>query len=170
MIRSRAVATAAVSVVALVLSACEPPSPPPPMAPPPPPPPPSLVRQSVSERTLLTVADDLAFLTGGYSLSREGRADLNHIVPDLQWLQNGKVVVYGYTDNVPVGPELQRQGIGDNLDLSSKPERKMYSPTRMPGECGRSRFRDTLSAGFSRICSYSISLTQPYTRRGVPVT
>jgi hypothetical protein len=31
-----------------------------------------------------------------------------------------KIVVYGYTDNTPVGPELQRAGINDNLTLSSR--------------------------------------------------
>jgi chemotaxis protein MotB len=29
-------------------------------------------------------------------------------------------VVYGYTDNLPVGPALQRQGIPDNLVLSTR--------------------------------------------------
>lgn len=116
MIRNRVFTTVTVSVVTLILSACEPPPP----APFPPPPSPSFARQSISEQTLLTVADDLAFPTAGFSLSREGRADLDHIVPSLRALQNGKVVVYGYTDNVPVGPELRQQGIADNLDLSSK--------------------------------------------------
>ena len=118
MIRNRVFTTVTVSVVTLILSACEPPPPAP--FPPPPPPSPSFARQSISEQTLLTVADDLAFPTAGFSLSREGRADLDHIVPSLRALQNGKVVVYGYTDNVPVGPELRQQGIADNLDLSSK--------------------------------------------------
>jgi chemotaxis protein MotB len=30
------------------------------------------------------------------------------------------IVVNGYTDNLPVGPELRAQGITSNLDLSSK--------------------------------------------------
>jgi len=34
------------------------------------------------------------------------------------WLR--RVVVYGYTDNLPVGPRLQRAGIKNNIDLSSK--------------------------------------------------
>jgi hypothetical protein len=29
-------------------------------------------------------------------------------------------IVYGYTDNLPVGPALQRAGISDNIDLSSR--------------------------------------------------
>jgi hypothetical protein len=42
------------------------------------------------------------------------------MVPKLANLQNAKVVVYGYTDNQPVGPQLQRAGINDNLTLSSR--------------------------------------------------
>ncbi len=41
-------------------------------------------------------------------------------MPALKGLQNAKVVVYGYTDDRPVGPALRRGGIVDNLDLSSK--------------------------------------------------
>ena len=44
----------------------------------------------------------------------------NNIVPKLIGLQNAKVVVYGYTDNTPVGPALQQAGINDNLTLSSR--------------------------------------------------
>jgi chemotaxis protein MotB len=66
-------------------------------------------------------AGDYLFPSGGFQLSPAGQAELaNNIAPKLRSLQNAKVVVYGYTDNTPVGPELQRQGIRDNLDLSTK--------------------------------------------------
>ncbi|HEV7995973.1 MAG TPA: OmpA family protein [Stellaceae bacterium] len=66
-------------------------------------------------------AGDLLFPPGGYRLSPAGQAELtNNIVPKLANLQNAKVVVYGYTDNQPVGPQLQRAGINDNLTLSSR--------------------------------------------------
>jgi len=66
-------------------------------------------------------AGDLLFPPGGYQLSPGGRTELsNNIVPKLTGLQNAKVVVYGYTDNAPVGPQLQRTGINDNLTLSSR--------------------------------------------------
>jgi chemotaxis protein MotB len=66
-------------------------------------------------------AADLLFPSGGYQLTPAGQAELaNNIVPKLRGLQNAKVVVYGYTDNTPVGPELQRQGIPDNLVLSTR--------------------------------------------------
>jgi chemotaxis protein MotB len=62
----------------------------------------------------------VAFPSGGYTLTRAGRAKLNELVPMLQTMPAGKVVVYGYTDNQPVGKALRRKGVVDNLDLSSK--------------------------------------------------
>jgi chemotaxis protein MotB len=66
-------------------------------------------------------AGDLLFPSGGYQLSPAGQAELaNNIAPKLRNLQNAKVVVYGFTDNAPVGPQLQRQGVPDNLVLSTR--------------------------------------------------
>ena len=50
------------------------------------------------------MAGDLLFPEGSAELSAAGKV----------------VVVYGFTDNLPVGPALQRAGIADNLDLSSR--------------------------------------------------
>jgi len=66
------------------------------------------------------VAGDVLFPEGGYQLGANGKQALNQYVPKLQSLQNAKVVVYGYTDNLPVGPPLQRAGIANNIDLSSR--------------------------------------------------
>ena len=66
------------------------------------------------------VAGDMLFPEGGYQLSANGKQALNQYVPQLQNLKNAKVVVYGYTDNLPVGPALQRSGIANNIDLSSR--------------------------------------------------
>ena len=66
------------------------------------------------------VAGDVLFPEGGYQLTANGKQALNQYVPRLQTLQNAKVVVYGYTDNLPVGPALQWAGIGNNIDLSSR--------------------------------------------------
>jgi len=66
-------------------------------------------------------AGDMLFPEGGFDLSPAGQAELaNNIAPKLRGLQNAKIVVYGYTDNLPVGPALQRQGIPDNLVLSTR--------------------------------------------------
>ena len=66
------------------------------------------------------VAGDVLFSEGGYQLGANGKQALSQYVPKLQSLQNAKVVVYGYTDNLPVGPALRSAGIANNIDLSSK--------------------------------------------------
>ena len=66
------------------------------------------------------VAGDMLFPEGGYQLSPSGQAALSQYAPRLQNLQNAKVVVYGYTDNLPVGAPLKRAGIENNIDLSSR--------------------------------------------------
>ena len=66
------------------------------------------------------VAGDMLFPEGGYQLTANGKQALSQYVPRLQALQNVKVVVYGYTDNLSVGPTLQRAGIANNIDLSSR--------------------------------------------------
>jgi chemotaxis protein MotB len=85
--------------------------------------------QSAAEQAQLTkmqqeqkwvVAGDMLFPEGGYQLSANGKQALNQYVPKLQNLQNAKVVVYGYTDNLQVGPAMQRAGIANNIDLSSR--------------------------------------------------
>ena len=85
--------------------------------------------QAVAEQSQLTrmqqeqkwvVAGDMLFPEGGYQLTASGKQALNQYVPKLQSLQNAKVVVYGYTDNLPVGAPLQRTGIANNIDLSSR--------------------------------------------------
>jgi flagellar motor protein MotB len=119
MLRSRAVASAALGLAALILAACH--SPPPPAPEPmPPPPPPPIAGPTISEQNLATLAADETFAPGSWTLTRRGRAKLNALVPQLKGMQNAKVVVYGYTDNAPIGAALKKRGVEDNLDLSSK--------------------------------------------------
>jgi chemotaxis protein MotB len=66
------------------------------------------------------MAGDLLFPQGGYQLSTAGQTALSQHAAQLRSAQNVKIVVYGFTDNTPVGPALQRVGIADNLDLSSR--------------------------------------------------
>src|SRR5712691_4689297 len=102
MVISRIITTASMLVSGLMLWACAATPPPPP-----PPAPPIVGPQAMSERTLLTMAADLAFPSGGFTLTRAGRAKLDELIPALQGLPpNAKVVVYGYTDNQRVGKAL----------------------------------------------------------------
>jgi chemotaxis protein MotB len=76
--------------------------------------------QSKAEQDFVEASDYL-FPSGGFQLSAAGQNELaTNIAPKLRNLQNAKVVVYGYTDNTPVGPELKRQGVPDNLVLSTR--------------------------------------------------
>lgn len=76
---------------------------------------------ALEQEAAFVEAGDFLFPAGGFELSEAGKAELrSKIVPRLEGLQNAKIVVHGYTDNTPVGPALQRQGISDNLTLSSR--------------------------------------------------
>ena len=66
------------------------------------------------------VAGDMLFPEGGYQLSANGEQAQSQYVPRLEGLHDAKVVVYGYTDNLPVGAPLRRAGIANNIDLSSR--------------------------------------------------
>jgi chemotaxis protein MotB len=74
---------------------------------------------TVQQENKWVVAGDMLF-SEGYQLSANGKQALNQYVPQLQKLKNAKVVVYGYTDNKPVGPGLKQAGIANNIDLSSR--------------------------------------------------
>jgi chemotaxis protein MotB len=68
---------------------------------------------------ILTSNADYMFPSGGWQIPSDSPV-LNRMVPILSKLQNTKIVVTGYTDNTPVGPQLQSMGIANNADLSSK--------------------------------------------------
>jgi chemotaxis protein MotB len=68
---------------------------------------------------LLTSSADYMFPSGGWEIPSDSPV-LNKIVPILSKLQSTRIVVNGYTDSTPVGPQLQRVGIADNTDLSSR--------------------------------------------------
>jgi chemotaxis protein MotB len=67
-----------------------------------------------------TVNSDLLFPSGGYEMSRQGQEIIAKFAARLAPTQQNKLVVNGYTDNAPIGPALQRQGITSNLILSQK--------------------------------------------------
>ena len=68
---------------------------------------------------IVTSSADYMFPSGGWKIPSDSPV-LNRMVPILSRLQNTKIVVTGYTDNAPVGPQLQRMGIANNVDLSTK--------------------------------------------------
>jgi chemotaxis protein MotB len=67
-----------------------------------------------------TVNSDLLFPSGGWQMSDRGKQIIANMASKLAPTQQNKVLVSGYTDNAPIGPALQRQGITSNEDLSQK--------------------------------------------------
>jgi chemotaxis protein MotB len=67
-----------------------------------------------------TVNSDLLFRSGAWEMSPQGQEIIAKLAPQLAPFQQSKLVVNGYTDNAPIGPELQRQGITSNEVLSHK--------------------------------------------------
>jgi chemotaxis protein MotB len=67
-----------------------------------------------------TVNSDQLFAPGSWEMSAQGKQILAKMASRLAPTQQNKIVVSGYTDNAPIGPELQSQGIASNLVLSQK--------------------------------------------------
>ena len=67
-----------------------------------------------------TVNSDLLFPPGGWQMSARGQQIIAGFAAKLAPTQQNKLLVSGYTDNTPIGPDLQRQGIDSNQTLSQK--------------------------------------------------
>jgi len=67
-----------------------------------------------------TVNSDLLFPSGGWQISPQGQQVISKMAAKLAPTQQTKILVNGYTDNAPIGPELRRQGITSNDALSQK--------------------------------------------------
>ena len=67
----------------------------------------------------MTSSADYLYPSGGWHL-KPGAPLLSKMVPTFRNFQHTTITVIGYTDNTPVGPQLQRMGISNNTDLSLK--------------------------------------------------
>jgi chemotaxis protein MotB len=67
-----------------------------------------------------TVNSDLLFSPGGWTMSNRGKQIIASLASKLAPDQQDKLVVSGYTDNTPISPALQRQGVTSNQVLSEK--------------------------------------------------
>jgi chemotaxis protein MotB len=68
----------------------------------------------------VTVNEELLFPSGDWDMPVQAQQTIGKITPILAPMQQTKIQVNGYTDNVPIGPGLVRQGITSNLELSQK--------------------------------------------------
>jgi chemotaxis protein MotB len=67
----------------------------------------------------LTSGADAMFPSGGWQIPSDVPL-LNKMLPTLSKLRNTRIVVGGYTDNTPIGQQLQGMRISDSIDLSAK--------------------------------------------------
>jgi chemotaxis protein MotB len=68
----------------------------------------------------ISINSDLLFPSGGWQMPPLAQQTITKIAPILAPMQQTKIVVNGYTDNTPIGPELAAQGVTSNLILSQK--------------------------------------------------
>jgi chemotaxis protein MotB len=74
----------------------------------------------LQEAIKVIVNSELLFPSGGWELSDTAKAMIDRIASVLVPHQTTKIFVQGYTDNVPIGPALAREGVTTNLILSQK--------------------------------------------------
>src|SRR5919197_5540431 len=65
----------------------------------------------------VAVNSELLFPEGGWQMPPQAAQLISRMAPILAPFQQTKIIVTGYTDNVPVGPELRAQGIDNNQQL-----------------------------------------------------
>jgi chemotaxis protein MotB len=68
----------------------------------------------------VTVNDQLLFPSGDWQMPPQAQQTIAKMARILAPMQTTKIIVNGYTDNVPIGPGLKRQGVTTNLILSQK--------------------------------------------------
>jgi chemotaxis protein MotB len=68
----------------------------------------------------VTVNSELLFPSGGWQMPPQAAKTIAEMAPVLAPMQTTHILVTGYTDNVPIGPDLMQQGITSNQQLSLK--------------------------------------------------
>jgi chemotaxis protein MotB len=66
------------------------------------------------------VNSELLFPSGGWEMSDAAKAMIDRIAAVLAPHQTTKIFVKGFTDNVPIGPVLAREGVTTNQILSQR--------------------------------------------------
>jgi chemotaxis protein MotB len=67
-----------------------------------------------------TVNSDMLFKSGSWEMTPRGKDLIARLSGKLAPTQQNKLMVSGYTDNAPIGPRLQQQGVTSNQELSEK--------------------------------------------------
>lgn len=102
--------------------------------------------QQLQDRLKVTLVNELLFPEAGWRMNRQGEQTLDKIVPTLSAVTTGQIVVQGYTDNLPIGPEL-RERFPSNWELSAARAadvvRYLVSKGVQPGLVSAQAFGDT---------------------------
>jgi chemotaxis protein MotB len=64
------------------------------------------------------VNSELLFPSGGWQMPPQAAKTIAEMAPVLAPMQTAHLVVIGYTDSTPIGPELMQQGVTSNQQLS----------------------------------------------------
>ncbi|HUC66265.1 MAG TPA: OmpA family protein [Stellaceae bacterium] len=67
-----------------------------------------------------TVNSDMLFKSGSWEMTPRGKDLIARLSGKLAPTQQNKLMVSGFTDNAPIGPRLQQQGVTTNQELSQK--------------------------------------------------
>ena len=67
-----------------------------------------------------TVNSDLLFAPGSWQMKPQGQQVIGNFAKKLAPTQQAHLMVSGYTDNAPIGPELRRDGVASNQELSQR--------------------------------------------------
>ena len=67
-----------------------------------------------------TVNSDQLFAPGSWQMSAQGKQIIAKMASQLAPSQQNRLLVNGYTDNAPIGPALEQQGVTSNQILSQK--------------------------------------------------
>ncbi len=68
----------------------------------------------------VNVNGELLFPSGGWEMPAQAQQTIAKMAVILAPQQTTTIIVNGYTDDTPIGPELRRQGVTSNLILSQK--------------------------------------------------
>ena len=68
----------------------------------------------------IAVNSELLFPSGGWQMPPAAAQTIAKMAPVLAPFVQTQIIVIGYTDNVPIGPELRAQGVENNQQLSLK--------------------------------------------------
>lgn len=74
--------------------------------------------QKLQDELKVTIANQILFPEGGWEIHKAGEETLNKMIPALKELKGQRIDVQGYTDDVPIGPELKAR-FPSNWELST---------------------------------------------------